>query len=154
MLKICFLFAVLSLGHGLYLNKVVNFRITADPYQVLLNRTENECICEMMSSSQMMSTLNYFLSNQTCQLFYSNLTIFDLEWNMNCTLIYTYQSILASSLGKFVDGSYWYLSFHGNLFCFFNRTHYDDDNNNNHDHRIARLVCSISHFCSRVTRSV
>ena len=152
MLKIWFLSTVLSLGHGLFLNKVNNFRIIADQYQVLLNKTENECICEVISSNQMISTLNYFLTNQTCQLFYSNLTTFNIEWNMNWSLVYTYESILVSNLGKFIVCVFlcllFLLVFVLSLeICFFfqNRINHDNDNNNI---RTARLVFSINHFYS------
>ncbi|UJR18448.1 hypothetical protein I4U23_005353 [Adineta vaga] len=51
-----------------------------------------------MSSNQMITSLNYFSNNQTCQLFYANLTAVTFEWDPTSSLIYTNQSTIFSAI--------------------------------------------------------
>ncbi|CAF1071552.1 unnamed protein product [Adineta ricciae] len=54
----------------------------------LLNVTKNECICEMMKTNALLSGLNYFSTNGTCQLFYSNNNSAIIEFNSNSNFMF------------------------------------------------------------------
>ncbi|CAF1180535.1 unnamed protein product [Adineta steineri] len=48
----------------------------------------------MINSNGTISTLNYFSTNQTCQLFYANCTSIFIEFNVNSSLIFMNQSAI------------------------------------------------------------
>ncbi|CAF1403131.1 unnamed protein product, partial [Adineta steineri] len=61
----------------------------------LLDLTQDQCICEMLNSDESIYALNYFSTNQTCQLLYSNITSTIIEFSLNSSLIYMNQSSIS-----------------------------------------------------------
>ncbi|CAF4263481.1 unnamed protein product, partial [Adineta steineri] len=64
-------------------------------YNTLLNVTEDQCICEMIKVNDSISALNYFSTNQTCQLFRSNMSTIFVEFYLNSTIIFLNQSSIS-----------------------------------------------------------
>ncbi|CAF4189384.1 unnamed protein product, partial [Adineta steineri] len=64
-------------------------------YNNLLNVTEDQCICEMIKVNGSISALNYFSTNQTCQLFRSNSSTIYIEFYLNSTFIFLNQSSIS-----------------------------------------------------------
>ncbi|CAF0852610.1 unnamed protein product [Adineta steineri] len=61
----------------------------------LSNSTRANCICHMTQSNTLISAINYFSQNQTCQLFFSNNNSMIIEYQVNSTLIFINQSIIS-----------------------------------------------------------
>ncbi|CAF0979413.1 unnamed protein product [Adineta steineri] len=61
----------------------------------LSNSSRENCICEMTQSNTLISAINYFSQNQTCQLFFSNNNSMIIEYQVNSTLIFINQSIIS-----------------------------------------------------------
>ncbi|CAF0861295.1 unnamed protein product [Adineta steineri] len=61
-------------------------------YNNLFNVTEDQCICEMIKLNDSISALNYFSTNQTCQLYRSNISTIYVEYYLNSTIIFLNQS--------------------------------------------------------------
>ncbi|CAF1124276.1 unnamed protein product [Adineta steineri] len=61
----------------------------------LSNSSRENCICEMIQSNTLISAINYFSQNQTCQLFSSNNNSMIIEYQVNSTLIFINQSIIS-----------------------------------------------------------
>ncbi|CAF1172860.1 unnamed protein product [Adineta steineri] len=83
---------VFSTGGGILISKIDNNILIGNISEALWNVTQNQCICEMIQSNGIISTLNYFSTNQTCQLFYTNDSSILIESNVNSSLIFTNQS--------------------------------------------------------------
>ncbi|CAF3764582.1 unnamed protein product, partial [Adineta steineri] len=60
-----------------------------------LNVTEDQCICEMIKVNDSISALNYFSTNQTCQLYRSNSSTIYVEFYLNSTIIFLNQSSIS-----------------------------------------------------------
>ncbi|CAF0940196.1 unnamed protein product [Adineta steineri] len=58
----------------------------------LFNQTYDQCICEMSKLNGLVSALNYFSSNQTCQLFDYNISSVLIKRSLNSTFIFINQS--------------------------------------------------------------
>ncbi|UJR19334.1 hypothetical protein I4U23_022463 [Adineta vaga] len=67
-------------------------------YGILLNKTRDACICEMINSNNSISALNYYLNNQTCQLFSLHITSIYIQYNLNASLLFINQSNLTIEL--------------------------------------------------------
>ncbi|CAF4266616.1 unnamed protein product [Adineta steineri] len=62
---------------------------------LISNITQHECICQMITSNKLVSALNYFQINQTCQLYSSNLSLISIEFYLNSTFIFINQSSIS-----------------------------------------------------------
>ncbi|CAF0966908.1 unnamed protein product [Adineta ricciae] len=96
------LLTFLSLAHCIPLNQIQQARLIANVSRTLFNQSQQDCICQMISSLQSISALNYCSSNQTCQLFSSNLTLIDLDLDVGWIVIYTDQSLIANMFRKLI----------------------------------------------------
>ncbi|CAF0996966.1 unnamed protein product [Adineta steineri] len=94
MFWIFFVLLVFSTGGGIFISKIDNNILIGNISNSLWNITQNQCICEMTQSNGIISTLNYFSTNQTCQLFYTNDSSILVESNLNSSLIFTNQSAI------------------------------------------------------------
>ncbi|CAF0873608.1 unnamed protein product [Adineta steineri] len=64
--------------------------------RLLLNVTKDECICEMMKINVfLLSGLNYFSTNGSCELFYSNNNSIVIEYNSNSDFMFMNQSAIS-----------------------------------------------------------
>ncbi|CAF0940587.1 unnamed protein product [Adineta steineri] len=64
--------------------------------RLLLNVTKDECICEMMKINVfLLSGLNYFSTNGSCELFYSNNNSIIIEYNVNRDFMFINQSAIS-----------------------------------------------------------
>ncbi|CAF0810347.1 unnamed protein product [Adineta steineri] len=94
MFCIFFVLLVFSTGGGIFISKIDNNILIGNISESLWNVTQNQCICEMIQSNGIISTLNYFATNQTCQLFYTNDSSIIIESNVNSSLIFMNQSAI------------------------------------------------------------
>ncbi|CAF1066509.1 unnamed protein product [Adineta steineri] len=94
MFRMFFVLLVFSTGGGILISKIDNNILIGNISESLWNITQNQCICEMIQSNGIISTLNYFSTNQTCQLFYTNDSSILVESNLNSSLIFTNQSAI------------------------------------------------------------
>ncbi|CAF3868456.1 unnamed protein product [Adineta steineri] len=94
MFWIFFAFLVFSTGGCILINKIDNNILIGNISESLWNITQNQCVCEMIQSNGIISTLNYFSTNETCQLFYTNFTSILIEFDLNSSLIFMNQSAI------------------------------------------------------------
>ncbi|CAF4184423.1 unnamed protein product, partial [Adineta steineri] len=94
MFWILFVLLVFCSGDCVLIGKIDNNILIGDISKSLWNITQSQCICEMITSNGMLSTLNYFSRNQTCQLFYTNYTSILIEFSLNSWLIFMNQSAI------------------------------------------------------------
>ncbi|CAF1383564.1 unnamed protein product [Adineta ricciae] len=92
------LFSVISFANCILLGKIDNFVIIGAADETILNITRNQCICEMIQSNYSTSAFNYYSNNQTCQLFYSNITFIYVQYQLNTLILFVNQSNLAIQL--------------------------------------------------------
>jgi hypothetical protein len=66
--------------------KIDNYQMIGMLHDTLVNITEAQCHCQMIKLDGLISASNYFPSNQTCQLFASNMSSMIIETNSNSLL--------------------------------------------------------------------
>ncbi|CAF4196571.1 unnamed protein product, partial [Adineta steineri] len=98
MVWIIFILSLFSVCHCILITKIQNVIIVGDVYNNLFNVTEDQCICEMIEANDGISALNYFSTNQTCQLFHSNISTVYIEFSLNSTIIFLNQSSISISI--------------------------------------------------------
>ncbi|CAF1326390.1 unnamed protein product, partial [Adineta steineri] len=74
------------------IGKIENYIMIGNVKYSLFNQTYDQCICEMSKLNGLISALNYFSSNQTCQLFDYNISSVLIKRNLNSTFIFINQS--------------------------------------------------------------
>ena len=89
-----------SFVHCISLNQIQHAKLNADVSKTFFNQSQRQCICQMVNSIQSMSALNYLSTNQTCQLFSSNLTLIDVDLDVDWILIYINQSLISNIFGE------------------------------------------------------
>ncbi|UJR17489.1 hypothetical protein I4U23_004384 [Adineta vaga] len=62
---------------------------------ILYNTSREKCTCEMIKFNGIISVLNYFSMNQSCQLFDNNRTTIYIKSNQNSSLIFINQTTLS-----------------------------------------------------------
>jgi hypothetical protein len=88
---------VLSLffaGDSVKIGKIQNAIVISIINNSLSNITGDQCICQMMKSNELLSAVNYFQINQTCQLYSSNITSVTIEFNLYSDFIFVNQSLI------------------------------------------------------------
>jgi len=68
----------------------------------LFNITRNQCICQMIQSNELLSALNYFQTNQTCQLFSSNKNSILIQFSSNSSFIFINESSISITTSEFI----------------------------------------------------
>ncbi|CAF1657309.1 unnamed protein product, partial [Adineta steineri] len=74
MFWIIFLFSLFSIHDSIRISLIKDNILIGVISKSLLDLTQDQCICEMLNSDESIYALNYFSTNQTCQLLYSNIT--------------------------------------------------------------------------------
>ncbi|CAF1040531.1 unnamed protein product [Adineta steineri] len=81
---------------SIIVGKINNSIMIGTVNRLLLNVTKDECICEMMKINVfLLSGLNYFSTNRSCELFYSNNNSIVIEYNVNSDFIFINQSAIS-----------------------------------------------------------
>jgi hypothetical protein len=119
MFGIIAILSLFSVTQSIQIGTIENNIIIGITYNTLFNLTRDQCICQMIKTNQQISALNYFQTNNTCQLFYPNTTSILIQFSLNSTLIFINQSsititplITSSSPSPLID-TFW--SFDGDL---------------------------------------
>ena len=94
--------SLLTVSDGILLGQIQNNIIVGMGSQSLSNVTREQCICTIIRSNGSFCALNYFSTNQTCQLFASNLDPMTIQFNMNSLLIFINRSSLAIVSRKWI----------------------------------------------------
>ncbi len=92
-----FILSLLSFGDPILITKIQDNIMVGNMNNLLFNITQDQCICEMIQSNDLISALNYFPSNQTCQLFHSNITSVFIEYYSNSFFLFINQSSISIS---------------------------------------------------------
>ncbi len=82
-------------GESVRVGKIDDFIMMGNTYNLLFNLTCKQCICQMITSNGWISALNYFLTNQTCQLFNYNASSILIQYYFNASLIFINQSAIS-----------------------------------------------------------
>ena len=80
--------------------QIQDAQLTGDDNEAWFNQTREQCICEMVKSNGLILALNYFVTNQTCQFFFFNVTNIRIEFYMDCLVIYVNQSAIFNMFRK------------------------------------------------------
>ncbi len=86
---------LVSTGDSIRIGKIDNYIMIGIANNPLLNITQNECICQMVRLNGLISAMNYFQTNTTCQLYSSNITSVVIEFNLNSSFIFINQSFIS-----------------------------------------------------------
>ncbi|CAF3958631.1 unnamed protein product, partial [Adineta steineri] len=95
MFCLIFFLSLFSICNSIVIAKVQNHIIVDDMYNTLFDVTQDQCICEMIKVNDTISALNYFPTNQTCQLFRSNISTIYIEFYSNSTFVFLNQSSIS-----------------------------------------------------------
>ncbi|CAF4191357.1 unnamed protein product [Adineta steineri] len=95
MFWILFILSLFCVCNSIPITKIQNIIIVGNMYNNLFNVTEDQCICEMIKVNDSISALNYFSTNQTCQLYRSNISTIYVEFYLNSTIIFLNQSSIS-----------------------------------------------------------
>jgi hypothetical protein len=90
-----FILSLLSVGDCIPITTIQNNIMVGMMNNMLFNITQDQCICQMIQSNDLISALNYFPSNQTCQLFHSNITSLFIEYYSNSLFLFINQSSIS-----------------------------------------------------------
>jgi hypothetical protein len=80
MFGIIVLLSLFPVLNSIQIGKIQNNIMIGIANNTLYNLTLNQCICQMITTNQLISALNYFQTNNTCQLFYSNTNTIEFEF--------------------------------------------------------------------------
>ena len=110
-----FLFSVIN---SIKIGKIDNSIIVDITNNIFSNLTRDQCLCQMLKTNQLISALNYFQTNNTCQLFYYNTSSITIEFYSNASIIFLNQSeititTIQSTSSSSLINLFW--SFDGNL---------------------------------------
>jgi hypothetical protein len=90
-----FILSLFCVGDSILITTIQNNIMVGTMNNVLFNITQDQCICQMIQSNDLISALNYFPSNQTCQLFHSNITTVFIEYYSNSLFLFINQSSIS-----------------------------------------------------------
>jgi len=82
-----------SLVNPIRIGKIENYIMIGIINDSLVNITEVQCICQMIQSN--LSALNYFQTNQTCQLLNNNISTSFIEFYTNSSVLFINQSSIS-----------------------------------------------------------
>jgi hypothetical protein len=92
-----FILSLLSVGDSILITQIQDNIMVGIMNNTLFNITQDQCICQMIQSNDLISGLNYFPSNETCQLFHSNITSVFIEFYSNSVFLFINQSSISIS---------------------------------------------------------
>jgi len=94
-----YILSLFSIVNSIIIGKIENNIMVGTTSNLLMNITLDQCICQMMTmSNALITALNYFQINQTCQLFNSNISSITIELNFNSSFIFINQSEINSKI--------------------------------------------------------
>jgi hypothetical protein len=109
MLFITVVYALFVHINCISIGKIDNSMIIGTINGFFLNITLDECVCAMVQSNGSVSSLNYFQTNQTCQLFNNSIDLSFIRSSSNSFFIFLNQSLISSQImttsqppGKFI----------------------------------------------------
>lgn len=79
------LILIIHSASSIHIGSIANVSLTLEllSASIIMNGTKDDCLCEMMSSSNI-AALNYFANNNTCKLFSkSSITNVSYWWTIN-----------------------------------------------------------------------
>jgi outer membrane phospholipase A len=92
-----FILSLFSVGDCILITKIQDNIMVGIMNNMLFNITQDQCICEMIQSNDTISALNYFPTNQTCQLYHSNISSVFIEFYSGSSFIFINQSVISIS---------------------------------------------------------
>ncbi|CAF1417266.1 unnamed protein product [Adineta steineri] len=92
---IVIILSLFSIGDCISIGKIEDYIMIDIINSTLLNISREKCICELVKSNELVSALNYFEANQTCQLFYSNKNSILIQFYINSSLTFINQSSIS-----------------------------------------------------------
>lgn len=95
MLRLMTFFIFILNTSSIEIGKINNHVMTNFVNQTLVNLTQNQCICQMIRSNQTILGLNYFSTNQICQILSSNINANFIIFNPNSVLIFRNQTFMS-----------------------------------------------------------
>jgi hypothetical protein len=102
MFWIVFILSLFSVIHCVIIGQINDYIMIGNTNYVLSNQTKDQCICQMIQSNQFLVGLNYFQTNQTCQLFYFNQNSIFIQSYFNSSFIFINQSSLSITNSEFI----------------------------------------------------
>jgi hypothetical protein len=94
--------SLFSVGHSHNIGKIQDHIMIGVTNNSLFNLTENQCLCQMMQSNELASAVNYFQTNQTCQLFNYNISLIFIQYDFNSSFIFINQSWISITNSKLI----------------------------------------------------
>jgi hypothetical protein len=67
MFRMMIIFSLFSVVDSGTMGLIEDYIMIGTANNSLFNITRNQCICQMIQSNELLSALNYFQTNQTCQ---------------------------------------------------------------------------------------
>jgi hypothetical protein len=106
MFRMIVILLLLSVVDCIRIGKIENNIMIGIINNSLSNITLDQCICQMVQSNELISAVNYFQTNQTCQLFSYNMSSILIQFNVDSTIIFINQTSISitsiQSNGKFI----------------------------------------------------
>jgi hypothetical protein len=85
--------SLFSVADSIRIGKIENYIMIGIINHSLVNITEDQCICQMIQSN--LSALNYFQTNETCQLLNNNISTIFIEFYTNSSVLFINQSSIS-----------------------------------------------------------
>jgi hypothetical protein len=105
------IFSLFSIVKCVSISQIEDHIMVGITNNLLLNVTKDQCICQMISSNEFIFALNYFQTNQTCQLFNYNTSSIFIQINFNSSFIFMNQSsMLITNIQLYSEFSRNYMS--------------------------------------------
>jgi hypothetical protein len=95
MLWMIVVLSLVSVGESVRVGKIEDYIMMGNACYSLFNLTFEQCICQMIILNGRISALNYFSTNQTCQLFNYNTSSILIQSYFNASLIFINQSAIS-----------------------------------------------------------
>jgi len=92
--------SLFSVGNSHKIGKIQDHIMIGVTNYSLFNLTEDQCLCQMMQSNGLGAAVNYFQTNQTCQLFNYNISAIFIQYNFNSSFIFINQSWISITNSK------------------------------------------------------
>ena len=87
--------SLFSMVGSVRIGKIENNTMIGIMNNSLINITLDQCICQMIQSNELISAVNYFQTNKTCQLFSYNMSSILITFNVDSTFIFINQTSIS-----------------------------------------------------------
>jgi hypothetical protein len=95
------IFSLFSVVDSIPISQIEDHIMIGITNNSLFNVTRDQCICQMIQSNELISALNYFQTNQICQLFSSNKNSILIQFSSNSTFLFINQSSISITNSEF-----------------------------------------------------